>query len=82
MTAIGFVLLRWPVLLAAWTRNMAIAGVATGLAALMKIPVTLMVVVLTISIVGLTIWQRVITPDWIKGVGCSYAERLIEASRP
>ena len=70
----------WGTLLALMAGILAAAGVAAGLAGLAKTPVAWMAVVLIISIVALTIWQRVVTSDWVKRVGCSYAERLIEAA--
>lgn len=71
---------KWGALLAAATGILAAAGVASGLAGLVKIPVDLMAVVLIVSIAATAIWRRVVTPDWVRRVGCSYAERLIEAS--
>jgi uncharacterized membrane protein AbrB (regulator of aidB expression) len=71
---------KWGALLAAATGILAAAGIATGLARLVKLPAGLMAVVLIISIVATAIWRRVVTPDWVRRVGCSYAERLIEAA--
>ncbi len=71
---------KWGTLLAVTTCVLDLAGIAAALAGLVKFPVGLMTVVLIVSIAAIMIWRRVVTPDWVRRVACSYAERLLEAA--
>lgn len=56
-----------------------IAGLATTLAGLSKFSEGLLGVALTVSVIALAIWRRVVTSDWVKRVAETYAERLFES---
>jgi hypothetical protein len=70
----------WGTLLALTTGILELAAIATTLAGLVKFPVRLTAAGLIVSIAGIVIWRRVVTPDWVRRVACSYAERLLEAA--
>jgi hypothetical protein len=71
---------EWGTYLAGATGILAATGIGTDLAGLVRLPPGLMAPVLIVSIIMSVIWRRVVTPDWVRVVACSYAERLIEAA--
>ncbi len=70
----------WGTFTAVTTALLDMAAIATTLAGLAGFPMGLTAVVLIVSIAALVIWRRVVTPDWVRRVACSYAERLLEAA--
>ena len=70
----------WGTRLAVATGLLDLAALAADLAGLIKFPVSLAAIVLIVSIAAIVIWRRVVTPDWVRRVACSYAERLLEAA--
>ena len=70
----------WGTLFAAITGLLDLAAIAAALAGLVNFPVGVLTAVLIVSIAAIVIWRRVVTPDWVRRVACSYAERLVEAA--
>jgi hypothetical protein len=70
----------WGTLLAVATGILDVAAIAAALAGLVNVPLGLAGVVLIVSIAAIVIWQRVVTPDWVRCVARAYAERLLEAT--
>lgn len=70
----------WGIWLALISALAAVAGLATTLAGITKFSEGFLGAVLAISVMALVIWWRVVTPDWVKRVAESYADRLFEAA--
>jgi hypothetical protein len=69
----------WGIWLALASALAALAGLATTLTGITNFSEPSLSAVLAVALAAFLIWWRAITPDWVRRVAESYAERLLEA---
>jgi hypothetical protein len=69
----------WGMWLALASALAVVAGIATTVVGITKFPEGLLAAVLAVSVVAFVIWWLAVTPDWVRRVAESYADRLVEA---
>jgi hypothetical protein len=71
---------RWGLQSSAASAIAAALGLALVMVDVVDLSAALLVGVLAVSVVAFVLWQRVVTPAWVKRAAEAYAERLLEAA--